>query len=375
MSKVKRQEKPSISPASPLRRGWTTGACATAAAKSALNALLFGDFLDPVTITLPKGETPAFALAHEKLENGLASAGIIKDAGDDPDVTHGATIIASVRPGKTGSGISFFGGEGVGLVTKPGLPISPGEPAINPVPRKMMTEAVNELCETKGVSADFEITISVPGGAEIAKRTWNPRLGITGGISILGTTGIVHPFSCSAWIHSIMRGVDVCRANGLTHAIAATGSTSEDVAQAIYNLPLEALLDMGDFAGGLLKYLRDHPIENLTLAGGFAKFTKLAQGALDLHSGRSQVDMDWLADQCRTLGLGEADSEAVSKANTAMEALQIAGNQIPLADHIAELAMETARKTMRNAPVNLEVMIISRTGDLIARKGRIDAGR
>jgi cobalt-precorrin-5B (C1)-methyltransferase len=371
MSKVERAQKPEKSPASTLRRGWTTGACATAATKSALHALLQGEFLDPVTIILPKGENPAFALAREALDENAATAGIIKDAGDDPDVTHGATIMATVRKATPGAGIVFRGGEGVGTVTKPGLPLEVGEPAINPVPRKMMTDVVEEVCSANGTVPDFEITISVPGGAELATKTWNPRLGITGGISILGTTGIVHPFSCSAWIHSIMRGVDVCRANDLTHAIAATGSTSEDAAQAIYQLPQEALLDMGDFAGGLLKYLRDHPIKNLTLAGGFAKFTKLANGALDLHSGRSQVDLDWLAAECASLGLDGADCDKIRQGNTAMEALAIAGGKIDLAGHIASLAMETAQKTLRGAPVNLEVMIVSRSGELIARKGEL----
>ncbi|MFZ2101869.1 MAG: cobalt-precorrin-5B (C(1))-methyltransferase, partial [Oricola sp.] len=247
-------------PAGPLRRGWTTGACATAATKAALTALLTGEFPDPVSITLPKGETPAFALEREALGDGFAEAGIVKDAGDDPDVTHGATIIARVRRAGPGTGIVFRAGDGVGTVTRPGLPIPPGEPAINPVPRAMMVAEVAALCSEHGIPTDIEITIAVPGGEALAKQTWNPRLGILGGISILGTTGIVHPFSCSAWIHSIHRGIDVARAAGLTHVLGATGSTSEAAAQKIYGLPEIALLDMGDFAGGLLKYLRAHPL-------------------------------------------------------------------------------------------------------------------
>jgi cobalt-precorrin-5B (C1)-methyltransferase len=372
MNKVKRTDKPDTTDGLPLRRGWTTGACATAATSAALSALLTGEFPDPVMITLPKGETPAFALAMEKLQASEASAGIIKDAGDDPDVTHGALIIATVRRLPKGSGLNISGGKGVGRVTKPGLPVGVGEPAINPVPRTMITNVVTTLCATHNIPADFEVEISVPDGEKLAERTWNPRLGILGGISILGTTGIVHPFSCSAWIHSIMRGIDVCRANGISHAIGATGSTSETAAQTIYGLPPEALLDMGDFAGGLLKYLRTHPIENLTLAGGFAKFTKLAEGSLDLHSGRSQVNLDWLAAEAIGLGLGKADGEKIASANTALEALEIAGEQIPLAAHIAELARQTCQRTLRNASVNVEVMIFSRQGDLLARVGRLN---
>ncbi|WP_075997171.1 cobalt-precorrin-5B (C(1))-methyltransferase [Salaquimonas pukyongi] len=367
MSKVERKGKPED--ATPLRRGWTTGACATAATKAALSALFTGSFPDPVSITLPKGERPAFALAREELIDNAATAAIIKDAGDDPDVTHGALIISTVRMGAPGSGIAFRAGNGVGTVTKPGLPVAAGEPAINPVPRQMMQEAVQTLCAEHGKAPDIEITLSVPDGEEMARHTWNPRLGIIGGISILGTTGIVHPFSCSAWIHSIHRGIDVCRANGLTHAIAATGSTSEDAANAIYHLPLEALLDMGDFAGGLLKYLRVHPIARLTLAGGFAKFTKLAQGAMDLHSGRSQVDLDWLSGQASTLGLNGAETEAVRNANTALEALEIATGKIDLPGHIAALAQKQALAILRGAPVDVEVLIFSRDGKLLGKAG------
>ncbi len=372
MSKVKRVPDPEKNDGTPLRRGWTTGACATAATKAALTALLTGKFPDPVSILLPKGETPSFCLAIETLTADSATAGIIKDAGDDPDVTHGAMIVVTVRFGKTKSGIRFVGGKGVGMVTKAGLPIPIGEPAINPVPRSMMTAEINQLCSEYAIQPDIEVTIKVPDGEKIAERTWNPRLGILGGISILGTTGIVHPFSCSAWIHSIMRGIDVCRANNISHALGATGSTSEDAARKFYEFSDEALLDMGDFAGGLLKYLRDHPIPNLTLAGGFAKFTKLAQGSLDLHSGRSQVDFDWLADEAEKIGLSKQTAGRVRKANTALEAQQIIGDEVQIAAHIAALAWNTATKTLRNAPVNVEILIIDRNAGLLARFGEIN---
>jgi cobalt-precorrin-5B (C1)-methyltransferase len=354
-------------PATPLRNGWTTGACATAAMKAALIALIDGEFPDPVEITLPGGETPAFPLAFETLGDGYAVAGIVKDAGDDPDVTHGATIIAAVRPLPPASGIRFRAGEGVGTVTKPGLPIAPGEAAINPVPRAMMTAEATALCEAVGLPADLEITISVPGGQEIAKETWNPRLGILGGISILGTTGIVHPFSCSAWIHSIHRGVDVARAEGLTHLLGATGSTSEKTAQVFYNLPDGALIDMGDFAGGLLKYIRAHPVDRLTIAGGFAKISKLAQGALDLHSGRSQVDMEFLLSKLPQEMLNQSLKDRILSANTALEVLEMTReNGIDLAAIIADTARQFAQKTLRDAPVKVDILITDRQGNIIA---------
>ncbi len=360
-------------PQGSLRRGWTTGACASAAVKAALGALLTGHFEDPVCIRLPKGETPCFPLSMEELGSGFASAGIVKDAGDDPDVTHGATIIATVRLGHPDSGIVFCRGEGVGLVTKAGLPVAVGEPAINPVPRAMMCEIVWQMCSVANVPPDVEITISVPGGERIAERTWNPRLGIIGGISILGTTGIVVPFSCSAWIHSIHRGIDVSRAAGVQHVLGATGSTSEDAARALYDFPDHALLDMGDFAGGLLKYLREHPVPRLTLAGGFAKFAKLANGALDLHSGRSQIDMDWLADQAIDCGARPDAAAQMRFANTAMEALALSGCEPALALKIAGGARTTALGVLRGAPVQVEVIVVARDGRILARSGSFDA--
>lgn len=369
---VKRVQKPDQKPANQLKRGWTTGACATAATKAALTALISGEFPDPVSITLPKGEAPAFPLCFEKLENDFAQVGIVKDAGDDPDVTHGATIFSKVTIGTKGSGIVFKGGQGVGKVTKAGLPVAIGEPAINPIPRKLMTQEVEVLCQEHNIDADFEITISVPGGEEMAKHTWNPRLGILGGISILGTTGIVHPFSCSAWINSIHSGIDVSRASGVNHVLAATGSTSEKAAQDIYSFSDEAILDMGDFVGGLLKYLRKNPIPNITLAGGFGKFSKFANGALDLHSGRSQVDLDWLAELSLRLGLGKKDALKIRQANTAMEALQIAQGEIPIAAQIANLAQQQAVKTLGDADINVEVIIFDRAGKMLARVGKLN---
>jgi cobalt-precorrin-5B (C1)-methyltransferase len=353
-------------PDQPLRRGWTTGACATAATKAALTALLTGEFADPVTITLPRGEQPSFALARcARLDDGGFMAAIIKDAGDDPDVTHLAEIRSTVRRLPAGSGIVFKGGVGVGTVTKPGLPLAVGEPAINPVPRRLMTEVVQELAKAHDIPADIEIEISVPAGIDLAAKTWNPRLGILGGLSILGTTGIVNPFSCSAWIASIHRGIDVIRAAGLSHAAACTGSTTETAVQRLYGLPDFAFIDMGDFAGGTLKYLRHHPIEKLTLAGGFGKFCKLADGFLDLHSGRSQVNHDHLADAARGLGADAALIEKVRSANTAMEVLELTlAARIDLATALAVKAQAVASEACDHA-VNIEILIYDRKGGLV----------
>jgi len=354
-------------PAGPLRRGWTTGACATAATKAAFAALLTGRFPDPVEIGLPKGERPSFALARTELHPDAALAGIVKDAGDDPDVTHGALVLAEVRRSAAGSGIRFRAGEGVGMITKPGLPLAVGEPAINPAPRRMMIEVVEELARAHGAPADLEITISVPGGLEMAKHTWNGRLGIVGGLSILGTTGIVHPYSCSAWIASIHRGIDVARANGLEHVAACTGSTSEAGIRRLYDLPDIAIIDMGDFAGGMLKYLRRHPVPRVTIAGGFAKIAKLAAGEGDLHSGRSQVDNALLAQALAELGAPTALVEAARKANTANEVLSAArAAGVPLADRIAAQAQGVAG-TMAGDRLAVEIAVFDRDGALAGR--------
>ena len=221
---------------------------------------------------------------------------MIKDAGDDPDVTHGALIRVTVRRAEAGCGVLFVAGEGVGVVTRPGLPVAVGEPAINPAPRRLIRDLVAEIARDQGDAGDLEVTVAIPGGEILAQRTTNGRLGIVGGLSILGTTGIVIPYSCSSWIHSIHRGIDVARAAGVSHVAAATGSTSERAVKALYHLADFALIDMGDFVGGTLKYLRRHPIARVTLAGGFAKLAKLAAGHLDLHSSRSGVDLPALAE-------------------------------------------------------------------------------
>ncbi|WP_371660744.1 cobalt-precorrin-5B (C(1))-methyltransferase [Streptomyces sp. NBC_00280] len=363
-----------------LRPGWTTGACATAATTAAYTALLTGDFPDPVTITLPRGQTPAFALATEELTGSYAMAGIVKDAGDDPDVTHGALVRATVRLLPAGSGVVFRAGPGVGTVTRPGLPLPVGEPAVNPVPRQLMREHVGRVAALHGggdgngngvdVDVDVEITVSIDHGEEIARSTWNPRLGILGGLSVLGTTGIVVPYSCSAWIDSIRRGVDVARAAGHTHVAGCTGSTSEKTVVAAYGLPEEALLDMGDFAGAVLKYVRRHPVERLTICGGFAKLSKLAAGHLDLHSARSQVDKGLLAELARRGGASETLAAEVADANTGLAALQLcAAAGVPLGDLVAVAARDEALAVLRGAPVAVDVICIDRAGRVVGRSG------
>ena len=354
-------------PDGPLRKGWTTGACAAAAAKAAFEGLLTGAVPARVTIRLPKGQLPEFETVGAALSAGRAECGVVKDAGDDPDVTHGATIIAAVERGAAGSGITFRAGPGVGTVTKPGLPLAPGEPAINPMPRQIIRDNLADLADAQDAPLDLIVTVSVPGGEEIAKKTWNPRLGILGGISILGTTGIVVPFSCSAWIHSIHRGIDVARATGLTHVAGATGNASEAAVQKKFGLSEQALIDMGDFAGGMLKYLKSHPVPRVTVAGGFAKLVKLGQGKLDLHSSRSQVDFADLAGLVAAAGGTGRQVAAARKANTAAEVLALAAD-LPLADLVARRARSVALATLGGGEV--DILVVDRDGAELAYTGR-----
>jgi cobalt-precorrin-5B (C1)-methyltransferase len=260
--------------------------------------------------------------------------------------------------------VRFAAGPGVGTVTKPGLPLDVGEPAINPVPRRMMTQAVAGIAAAHGHGGDVVVEISVEGGEELARHTWNPRLGILGGLSILGTTGVVVPYSCSAWIDSIRRGVDVARAAGRVHVAACTGSTSEATARAEYGLEDDALLDMGDFAGAVLKYLRRHPVPRLTIAGGFGKLAKLAEGHLDLHSGRSQVSLAAIA----ALVDDPAVAARITAAGTALEALRLAEDAgLRLGELVAERAKKVAEGVLREAPVAVDVLVIDRSGVIVGR--------
>ena len=349
-------------PEGPLRHGWTTGACATAAAKAAYQALRTGAFPDPVVITLPGGQQPAFALARETLGAGEALAGVVKDAGDDPDVTHGALVWARVRRRPdTGTGIRFLAGAGVGTVTRPGLPLAVGEPAINPVPRRMISAELTAL--NGGTAPDIEVEVGVEGGLELAHHTLNGRLGIVGGLSILGTTGIVVPYSCAAWIDSIHRGVDVARALGIHHIAGSTGSTSEAAIQALHGLPEQALIDMGDFVGGLLKYLRRHPVDRLTIAGGIAKMVKLGQGLMDLHSKRGRVDLVRLADIAARCGVDDERQALIRDAAGAGEAFVIAGaDAAAMADLVVREARDVVVAALDGSGIAVEVVAFDRRG-------------
>ncbi|MVW88677.1 cobalt-precorrin-5B (C(1))-methyltransferase [Pseudomonas sp. PB101] len=352
----------------PLRSGLTTGSCATATSLAAARLLLDGTAADAVEIVLPKGKQVQMRLEFCRLSGDGAEAGTLKDAGDDPDVTHGALLYSQVRL-STEPGVRFHAGRGVGTVTRPGLVLAVGEPAINPVPRKMIGEHLARLADELGYSGGFEVTVNVENGEALALKTMNPRLGILGGLSILGTSGIVRPFSCAAYIASIHQGIDVAKTNGYLHIAACTGNASEDTMRRVYNLPEIALIEMGDFVGAVLKHLRKVPVDKLSLCGGFGKISKLAAGHMDLHSRHSSIDLPQLASWAAQVGADAALQQNIREANTSQQALAMAAAAgVALGDAVCQHALDFARSVVP-AQVQVEVFAIDRQGGIVGHAG------
>ncbi|MGF6392881.1 cobalt-precorrin-5B (C(1))-methyltransferase [Pseudomonas plecoglossicida] len=352
----------------PLRSGLTTGSCATATSLAAARLLLTGEVNDAVSITLPKGKVVQMRLEFCRRDGERAEAGTLKDAGDDPDVTHGALLYSQVRL-VTEPGVRFIAGLGVGTVTRPGLVLAVGEPAINPVPRRMITDHLQQLANGCTYPGGFEVTVNVQDGEQLALKTMNPRLGILGGLSILGTSGIVRPFSCSAYIASIHQGIDVAHTNGYTHIAACTGNASEDTMRRVYGLPEIALIEMGDFVGAVLKHLRKVPVPRLTLCGGFGKISKLAAGHMDLHSRHSSIDLPQLAGWAADVGADTDLQAAIMAANTSQQALALAhASGVALGDAVCAHALAFARSVVP-AQVQVEVFAIDRQGGIVGKAG------
>ncbi len=285
----------------PLRTGYTTGACAAAAVKAAAMALLEQNMIRQVEISLPGGQQAAFAIRNCAFDSGMAMCSVTKDAGDDPDVTNGAEIWASVCR-DDGPGIAIRGGRGVGLVTRPGLEVAVGMPAINPVPRQMILESVREVVKD---GRRVMVTISVPAGEELAKHTLNARLGITGGISILGTTGIVVPFSVNAYTTCISQALDVAVASGCRQVVLTTGRRSERFAQRALGLSDECFIQAGDFIGFSLGECAVRPLAKVTIWGMAGKMSKIAAGDLNTNVSHSRIDFDFLTRLARSCGVPE----------------------------------------------------------------------
>jgi cobalt-precorrin-5B (C1)-methyltransferase len=307
-----------------LKKGFTTGTAAASAAKAATLALLTGKRPEAVYITLPSGKPFRVKVRELKVSGKRAAATVVKDGGDDPDVTHGAEIVSEVElRGKTGGpSITIEGGEGVGKVTRPGLAVPVGRPAINPVPEKMIRGSVTEVAAELGLTPELLVTVMVPRGRELAKKTMNHRLGIIGGISILGTTGIVEPFSHDAYRDSIICALDVAVAEGLAEVVFSTGRSSERAVKGSLPLPPSAFILTGDHMGFALKEAAEREkIKKVTIAGQFGKLGKLAAGHFDTHHTRSGVDFLFLARHIEG-ATGEVRNRVLS-ANTAREVFLI----------------------------------------------------
>jgi cobalt-precorrin-5B (C1)-methyltransferase len=308
------------------REGFTTGACAAAAAKAAARVLVHGELLSEIETTLPNGRRQVFSLEQCERRDEVAVSSIVKDAGDDPDCTHGAEIIAEVLL-RAEPGVELRGGDGVAAVTKPGLGLEVGGPAINPVPRRNITEMVlEELASTSFAGA--VVTIAVPGGQEMAKHTINERLGLLGGISILGTTGIVKPYSTAAYKASVVQAIDVARERGVETLVLTTGGKSEAYAMRLYpELLEEAFVQVGDFVGVGIKHCARRHAGRAVVVGMIGKLSKMADGKMMTHAAGSEVNMELLASIAEELGAAEAVAREIRAANTARHVLELAARE------------------------------------------------
>jgi len=381
-------------PAQPLREGFTTSACAAAAAAAAVRTLLTGQPAQQSVIDLPARSRVTFAIHRCEMGDAWAMCSVIKDAGDDPDVTHGAEIQASVewmrdappsaQPTDGAPLIVIAGGPGVGIVTRPGLPVPVGEPAINPVPRRIITQAVTSaLADTPASSHPrppaLRVTISVPGGEALAEKTLNPRLGIVGGISILGTTGIVKPFSQPAYRASIFTELKAAAANGLRRAALTTGARSEDYAfQKLGPLadnaelpPRMGYVQVGDHMGYALTQCRRLGYAGVIVSGMIGKLSKLAQGRLQTHVEEGGVDLDFLADLAGQLGAPAELAARLRSANTAHHAqvLLSKAGLTGLEQRIAELAAGQMFAAGEEK-LDVRVLLFSMSGALLGESFR-----
>ena len=339
-----------------MRTGYTTGACAAAAAKAATLALLTGELVREVTVRLPIGRDATFQIHRCEIDRALpvpsVICSVIKDGGDDPDVTSGAELCARVWQDYDDGGISLLGGEGVGTVTKPGTGIPVGDPSITRVPRRLITQSVQEV----GHGKSFTVEISVPGGEEIAKKTDNPRLGIVNGISILGTTGVVQPFSTAAWRASVNVSIDVAAANDLPHMVITTGTQSENFAKRWLELEDMSYVNVGIFTGSALKRCVQRGIPRATLVGMIGKFSKIAMGYFVTHVAGNKVDPVYLASLAAECGASEGIQAEMRNAASGRHFQEIALEHgvMPVFDLMCERVCDAA-----------ELYLGDRAGELI----------
>lgn len=351
-----------------LRSGFTTGACSAAAAKAATMALLTQQAVVQVEITLPIGRKQAFDVERCEFNPSEATCAVVKDAGDDPDCTHGAHLTATVhwtdRPGE----VELDRGPGVAVITKPGVGLDVGSPAITPVPRRNITDMVREAAGEALNNRGLRVVLLVPGGEEMAKKTQNERLGILGGISILGTTGIVVPFSTGAFKVSITQGIDVARAAGQDTIVLTTGGKSEEFAMKLLALPMECYVQMGDFVGFSIKACVARQARKIVICGMPGKMSKIAKGKMQTHAAGSEVDLEFLASIAADCGAAADVVEEVRQANTARHVSEIvAARQVSgFWDAVASRVVLACRQHIRDA-AEVECVLTEFSGQVIGR--------
>jgi cobalt-precorrin-5B (C1)-methyltransferase len=349
------------------REGFTTGACAAGAAKAAARVLVRRTPIDAIETTLPNGQRRTFVLEQCELRGDAAVCSIVKDAGDDPDCTHGAEIVAEVRL-RAEPGIELHGGEGVARVTKPGLGLEVGAPAINPVPRRNISEMVIEELRASPFAGAL-VVLSVPTGVEMARQTINERLGLVGGISILGTTGIVKPYSTAAFKASVVQAIDVARERGLETLVLTTGGKSEAFAMRLMpELPEDAFVQVGDFIGVGVKHCARRRAKRAVVVGMIGKLSKMADGRTMTHAAGSEVNMELLASIARSLGAPEAIVEQIRTANTARHVLELAARE-GIAGLCAAICDRVVDQLTRHAAGAIEVraLMVDFDGTLLGR--------
>lgn len=343
-----------------LKTGYTTGTSATAATKAALFTLIYSEEVFETDVILPKGRIVKLKIAWTRIDETKRSVtcAVIKDGGDDPDVTHGTEICSTVSFNSYKGEISINGGIGVGRVTRPGLGLEIGSAAINPVPKKMLENVIKEvgakILEEKGIT----VIISVPKGAKIAKKTDNPRLGIIGGISILGTTGIVFPYSTASFAASIRQSLDVAITLGAHTVVLTTGGRSEDIAKGLFqDIPDYAFVQMGDFSGYTVKQCTKRSLKKVIIAGFIGKLTKIAMGIKQTHVRGSHVSLDFMARIASTCTTSEKIINEIKNANTARHVSEIImKNNIP---RFFDVICENVFKQMfSHADKQLEIIVI-----------------
>ena len=352
-----------------LRTGYTTGSCATAGAKAGLLSILNQKKYEEIEIKLPKGKFLKIPIHSCEFSENFAKCSVIKDGGDDPDVTHGAEIIVEVNLSDKKDFIDIDGGEGVGRVTKPGLGLEIGQAAINPVPKKMILENIrevgNEILEKRGIN----ILVSVPTGKELGPKTDNPRIGIQGGISILGTSGIVIPFSTASYAASIRQNLDVAVAMKEQTVVLTTGGRSEDFAKNIVDLPTHCFVQMGDFSGYTIQQCAKKNIKKAYVVGFIGKLAKMAAGVKQTHVKGSKVDMLFLADLARQAGGKTEVIESIKKANTARHVLEIIQeNKIEKFPQLVCNEVYNQMSKHADGKVPLDVILFDFDGNVLGRK-------